>query len=398
VGPFCGAFIPKDFGGDRPYIGIAFKGTNVTSEIINDLTAMETIRAINRLWNSQVSSGFYFPIFSTYNQDPSKMPFLMIQKAIQDIVTKAKTTAITHVTGHSLGGAYSSLSYAQMCIGGFGTTKASLGDLYTFGSPRVGRGDFAVPLKAAISPPANFGSSWRIVNYRDYVPKVPASPFWSSDPFIHINAAYMIYSDQKPTALPSEIGTYPTWSFPTAISPHYTTEYYKSLTYATTLKAPAHAVVNWGIHPLDTSTFSNANFSTLELDATCSPEISLEKARDCTIGTIKHSCFFGEITVLGVVGKLNRCPTFQFNASESWRILYKKENQCVCTKVNNETLKISFMVDGKQVAIAHVSTESGGIGDVTLMTGSCVWTFCEDNDKVIHALHRIETSAAGFFN
>src|ERR1700720_714461 len=112
-----------------------------------------------------------------------------------------------------------------------------------------------------------------------------------------------------------------------------TTEYYKSLTYATTLKAPAHAVVNWGIHPLDTSTFSNANFSTLELDATCSPEISLEKARDCTIGTIKHSCFFGEITVLGVVGKLNRCPTFQFNASESWRILYKKENQCVCTKV-----------------------------------------------------------------
>jgi len=232
VGPFCGAFIPKDFStSNTPYIGIAFKGTNVTSEIINDLSAMSTIYASGRLWGSQVSSGFYYPVFTTYDQTPANLPFLMIQHAVQIIAASGIATPIVHVTGHSLGGAYSSLSFAQLCIEGFGTRNASLGDLYTFGCPRVGRGDFAQPLRTTVRPPGSNGSAWRIVNNRDYVPEVPASPPWplSRDPFIHIDAAYKIYGNKIPEALPSEIGKNPYWSIPTAISPHYTSEYYKSL-------------------------------------------------------------------------------------------------------------------------------------------------------------------------
>lgn len=121
-----------------------------------------------------------------------------------------------------MGGAYASLSFAELCVEGSGTRLASLGDLYTFGSPRVGRGGFEKHLRAAVRPPQCNGSSWRIVNNCDYVPKVPASPPWpiSRDPFIHVDAAYKIYPNESPEAQPSEIGTHPTWSIPTAISPH----------------------------------------------------------------------------------------------------------------------------------------------------------------------------------
>jgi hypothetical protein len=117
-----------------------------------------------------------------------------------------------------LGGAYSSLCYGQLCIDGYGTPKASLGDLYTFGSPRVSRADFAKSLKDAVKK----GSAWRITNKSDYVTRIPASPPWPilMDPFIHVDAQYMIYSNQKPVAQKSEIGTHPTWEIPTAITPH----------------------------------------------------------------------------------------------------------------------------------------------------------------------------------
>ena len=121
-----------------------------------------------------------------------------------------------------MGGAFASLCFAELSIKGYDTQLASLGDLYTFGAPRVGRGDFAKPLLAAVRPPRNIGSSWRIVNNKDYVPKVPASPPFpfSKDPFIHVDAAYKIFPDKKPKAEPSEIGTHPRWSLPIAISPH----------------------------------------------------------------------------------------------------------------------------------------------------------------------------------
>lgn len=90
----------------------------MTWEVINDLMAITTVYASGRLWGSQVARGFYYPIFSTYDQTPSKMPFgtvlllsvphassegnwgrvVMIQQAVQDISTKATTTAITHIT------------------------------------------------------------------------------------------------------------------------------------------------------------------------------------------------------------------------------------------------------------------------------------------------------------
>ncbi|GJJ12699.1 hypothetical protein Clacol_006943 [Clathrus columnatus] len=153
VGPFCGAFFPKDYKtSTTPYLGIAYKGTNLTSrEVLNDLWAAITTRASGYVWNSQVAQGFYYPLISTYYKTASLVPYAMVRTAIHDIVNDATNNVIIHVTGHSLGGAYATLTYAQLSIDSTGVTRGILGDLYTFGAPRVGRGDFAKPFKAAVA-------------------------------------------------------------------------------------------------------------------------------------------------------------------------------------------------------------------------------------------------------
>jgi len=232
------------------------------------------------------------------------------------------------------------------------------------------------------------------MNDKDYVPRVPASPPWplSRDPFIHIDAAYKIYPDQKPAAQLSEIGTHPTWSFPTAITPHCeryqpglrdmltiirldTTEYYKSLTYATTSKAPSNDIVpaNWATYPLAVSTFSSANVQTLNLEIEVVPEISFEQNdHQCvTVGTVKYSSFVGEITVVGTANLSGKLNSTSFKC-KSWKSLYAKQNQCIFKKTANDTLGISFIVNGAEVAVAQ-GTHSG-MGDVAKLTrGTCDW-------------------------
>lgn len=99
------------------FLTISRKGTSVTWEVINDLTAISTIRVPDRLWNSQVSEGFYYPLFSTYDRGQISLPYceapclpssftqvlilapaVLIQQAIQDITSTVPTNAIIHVT------------------------------------------------------------------------------------------------------------------------------------------------------------------------------------------------------------------------------------------------------------------------------------------------------------
>jgi len=227
------------------------------------------------------------------------------------------------------------------------------------------------------------------VNNRDYVPEVPASPPWplSRDPFIHIDAAYKIYGNKIPEALPSEIGKNPYWSIPTAISPHYTSEYYKSLTYATTGKPPPNSVALSGPWPA-TSGFYNAKEIQILSTNVSTCEISLEANKGHIVGTIKYDCFVGEITALGLIGKLDRKVEFYYNA-ESWKDFYSaKPTQCLFTQKDSQTLEIGFIVDRVQVACARVPTAECGIGDVLPTRGSCYWSFA-DNTKVEEVLTRL---------
>ncbi|GJJ06943.1 hypothetical protein Clacol_001139 [Clathrus columnatus] len=386
VGPFCGAFVPKDYKtSSNPYLGIAYKGTNLTSrEILNDLWAASTVRADGYVWNSQVARGFYYPLISTYHQTPSLMPYAMVRTAISEIANGSANTIVMHVTGHSLGGAYGTLTYGQLTIDGSGATKAVLGDLYTFGAPRVGRGDFAVPFKAAVpAGKTSIGSPWRIMNNKDIVPKVPASLPWPAtrDPYIHIDSAYMIYPDQNPALQPSEIGTHPTWPAPVfSVKPHYTTEYYKSMTYATTHRSSVHLVTPWGTLPLPKTTISGSDVENKPFwdHQTTADSFILENRGDYVVGWIQYGSLIGEITAFGnVQASLVNAKIFNFDSTER---LFTHENQCVFVKEAKAQLGLYFVVAGTVVGYASVVTKDSqahGVSDGTLKRGQCIWSFDE---------------------
>ncbi|KAF9016718.1 alpha/beta-hydrolase [Hymenopellis radicata] len=383
VGPYCGAFVPKDFTAN-PFIGVAFKGTGVTEEVINDLLATLTIRVPEQfLFGGQISRGFYYPMFSTYSGQPFSEPFTLVKKAIQNISSSASTTVITHVTGHSLGAAYASLCYAQLMMEGTATEKAALGDLYTFGSPRVGRGDLAAPLKAAVTAPC--GSAWRIVNDGDYVTKVPASPPWpfSRDPFIHVDAPYTIYKNAKPVPGRSEIGTHPTWAIPTPWKPHETDEYYKSLTFATTgrrlsgyddlqMAVGVLGGVDYFKHAASRSVDRRLVDSVKLQDfAVISTQcaFSIDSVDQCARGIFQMGSLVGEITAWGdATGIVSDGVTLYCN---SLKDLYGMNTQCVFRVTSPKEVNVVFVADGVAVAAAVVTTKSE-VQDVHL-EGICTW-------------------------
>lgn len=73
------------------------------------------------------------------------------------------------ITGHSLGGALSSL-FAGMLL----ENEYSVYGLYTFASPRPGDGAFEKLLNKKVT-----GPHYRVVNFGDVVPHVPPEPFYS---------------------------------------------------------------------------------------------------------------------------------------------------------------------------------------------------------------------------
>ena len=159
-----------------------------------------------------------------------------------------------------------------------------------------------------------------------------------------------------------------------------TTEYFKSLTYATTSNVLSNNIVpvKSATYPLAISTFSSDNVQTMDLDANVVPEISFEQidSQGLTVGTIKYSSFVGEITVVGIAGlygELNS-TSFRYKQGQSWKTLYTKQNQCIFKKIADDTLGISFIVDGAEVAVAQGTQPNNSIGDVTKLTrGTCTW-------------------------
>lgn len=79
------------------------------------------------------------------------------------------------VAGHSLGAALASLMFARLL-----RSESDLGedielrDCYTFGTPRIGNGDFAGAFEASlVSPIDRSNILWRVVDNQDVVCKVP---------------------------------------------------------------------------------------------------------------------------------------------------------------------------------------------------------------------------------
>lgn len=116
--------------------------------------------------------------------------------------------AYTAVQGHSLGGGLCTLAYGEFLRRGAEQVFAqlSLGDLYSFAAPRVCYQPFADEINRRTQP-VKGGCSFRIVNKKDPVPKMPppGPPLANVDdfPFIHVGSAWRI-TDNGPEKMDDE--------------------------------------------------------------------------------------------------------------------------------------------------------------------------------------------------
>lgn len=211
-GPFCGAFFTTAAQETAPFIGIAFKGTKPTrkAEIKVDYHYDQVTG--DKLNKTHCSKGVYTGLFGIFDP-PNNPPYAHIldkaQRLAKSLPNSLGKAACVHVTGHSLGGSYSSFCYTQLLIDvAPNKMPIVMGDEYTFGAPRVGSDDYAeLNFKLVGVQP---GQSWRIVNNQDIVPQVPPTEIPPATTerldFHHIDKGIQIFPDKVPQPLPSELG------------------------------------------------------------------------------------------------------------------------------------------------------------------------------------------------
>lgn len=159
-----------------------------------------------------------------------------------------------------------------------------------------------------------------------------------------------------------------------------TSEYYKSLTFATTSRGPRSLVrTQRSVRPL--TVFANRldsysiSLVGVQLHDQEGVQIALESNEDTVDGTIKAGRFIGELTALGSFhGVLDGEPTF---ACSSWRKLFSAENQCVFQKQDGGKLAIYFIIDDEVVAHATVTgdADDAELDAANIVRGSCTWRY-----------------------
>jgi triacylglycerol lipase len=133
-------------------ISVVFRGTKTISEWIADATL------------SQVA--YPYVAESGMTETGFTGVYAAIRDAIVDEVNELaadETYATLYVTGHSLGGAVSVLAAIDLAA----ATRFTAPIVYTFAGPRAGDPRFADAYDAAV------GTTWRVVNTNDEVPKLP---------------------------------------------------------------------------------------------------------------------------------------------------------------------------------------------------------------------------------
>ncbi|KAK1580590.1 uncharacterized protein LY79DRAFT_297692 [Colletotrichum navitas] len=246
-GPYCGAFFSTDTQKDKPFVGVAFKGTNPLN--LRDIEVDYNYQLTDSgryLGGTRVSLGVFTALFDRF-ESIEETAYDFITGALGDCVmkmAKAPGSAVrAHVTGHSLGGSYSSFYYTQQLQDrGIPGVQMVMGDEYTFGAPRVGGQSWATHNNNVVSE--SEGQSWRVVNSQDLVPQVPPTSLRPTElEFCHIDNGRKIFGNQLPEPIKSEIGGGPppvvNFKNPSALvravygsTYHLPWSYYKAMLYA----------------------------------------------------------------------------------------------------------------------------------------------------------------------
>jgi len=192
-GAFCGAFVSED---DK-FIGVGFKGTSSWRDAVQDgmIQAFQSPAPV--LYGEKVHTGFYTGLFDMFKQgDVFVQPFTLIMGGL----SRYDKSYYTHITGHSLGGAYTTLLHCELNRLEKTPTPptVTVKDELTFGSPRTAFNALANRCGDNMQPGQ---SSWRFANNWDPVPALPPRKVLG---YTHIDTGYKLYKDSDPTKIPSE--------------------------------------------------------------------------------------------------------------------------------------------------------------------------------------------------
>ncbi|GAA5992233.1 hypothetical protein JCM10908_001831 [Rhodotorula pacifica] len=184
-GPFASIFYTPPSSNQRPFIVLCFKGTTPVeyAEWLVDASIAKTGAAV---WygpgSGAAHEGFYTDLFGRPGADGSN-GYVSIVRTLKHVAQRMKAQMRAPadgkiplwVCGHSLGAALASLCYAR-----FLHSEKDLGDdlhlrdCYTYGTPRVGNGDFASAFEESLVSPIDRGVIlWRVINHLDVVCRVP---------------------------------------------------------------------------------------------------------------------------------------------------------------------------------------------------------------------------------
>ncbi|THH20919.1 hypothetical protein EUX98_g8494 [Antrodiella citrinella] len=211
-GAYCGLFISNST--SNPWAGIAFKGSNSIRDAITDLD-WDPIAPLSPgvAFDAPVHKGFYYGLFGLFDGDDDyQIPFDLL---VKQLALSYDSPARLHFTGHSLGGAFCTLTYGEFLRLQAETpfNNFNFGDMYSLAAPRVCLEPFADEVNLRTQ---SGGGKYlfRVVNRDDPVPTIP--PRTESQvvdyPFIHVGGAWELtdagaekMADEPPPATPQTV-------------------------------------------------------------------------------------------------------------------------------------------------------------------------------------------------
>ncbi|GAA5968429.1 hypothetical protein JCM11641_007633 [Rhodosporidiobolus odoratus] len=184
-GPFASIFYTPFGSSKKPFIALVFKGTGPSnfSEFLVDATIARVGAGVFfGPGSGTVHQGFYTDLFMTNDRSSGGDGYGSVIRSLRHAAARmrrewpgADLRIPVWVAGHSLGSALASLCYARLLrspqdLG----PDLELRDCYSFGTPRLGDGDFATAFEQTLVTPLDRPNIlWRVANSSDIVTKVP---------------------------------------------------------------------------------------------------------------------------------------------------------------------------------------------------------------------------------
>ncbi|TFK79925.1 alpha/beta-hydrolase [Polyporus arcularius HHB13444] len=194
AGAYCGLFVSNST--SKPFMGVAYKGTSNAREVVTDLDWDPIAPARPGIaWGALVHQGFYGGLFGTFS--PARDAQIPFDVMLAQLTTAyaSRDQAVLHFTGHSLGGGYCTLTYAEFLRQQDAAQFKNFvfGDMYSYGSPRVCLQPFASQVNS-LTQAGGGKYVFRIVNREDPVCTVPprTASQLAEYPFIHVGGAWKL--------------------------------------------------------------------------------------------------------------------------------------------------------------------------------------------------------------